>query len=357
MLELIAQAGIGEARDVMVRRLKPREGSKTDPAHPCIHVVGVPKERLRKDVRDLYELICRRTLATFGTPMRVASQRITLNIEGNRFEIRGHRIIEHGWAELYGRFAKHEERPLPELRKGQRLAVSGVCVDERRTQPPPRHNPSSIVRELAKRNLGTKATRSQIVQTLYDRGYITGESIRVTELGLAVVDALRANCPDLISEELTRRFERELELVERMQVTVEEVLQGARTELARTFNALKSREREIGEVLVRALRAAKEKESERGSLGPCPSCGEGVLRMVKSKGGRWLVGHSSRQGCGRTYGLPREARLRVLKRKCKTCGLKLINVKRMNRKSWSLCVGVGSRSRNSLPRSKIIHKR
>ncbi|EHK00846.1 hypothetical protein HRED_10836, partial [Candidatus Haloredivivus sp. G17] len=38
-----------------------------------------------------------------------------------------------------------------------------------------------------KRNLGTKATRAQIVDRLYNRDYIEGDPIEVTKLGLSIV--------------------------------------------------------------------------------------------------------------------------------------------------------------------------
>ncbi len=60
--------------------------------------------------------------------------------------------------------------------------IEKVKVEEKETKPPKRFSPASILRELEKRNLGTKATRANILETLYNRSYVKDKSIRVTEL-------------------------------------------------------------------------------------------------------------------------------------------------------------------------------
>jgi len=47
------------------------------------------------------------------------------------------------------------------------------------------------VAELEKRNLGTKATRAAIIETLYDRGYIKETSIEATSLGISLINTLK----------------------------------------------------------------------------------------------------------------------------------------------------------------------
>ena len=63
-------------------------------------------------------------------------------------------------------------------------------IEEKETQPPKRYSPASIISELEKRNLGTKATRSSILETLYDRGYVKEKSIEATPLGISLIETL-----------------------------------------------------------------------------------------------------------------------------------------------------------------------
>ena len=84
-------------------------------------------------------------------------------------------------------------------------------TEQKETQPPKRYSPASIVSELEKRNLGTKATRSSIIETLYDRGYVEGQSITATPFGISLIDTLEKYSPIIIDEKLTKNFEKDME--------------------------------------------------------------------------------------------------------------------------------------------------
>ena len=57
-----------------------------------------------------------------------------------------------------------------------------------------------ITKELEKRELGTKATRADIIDKLYDRKYINGtQQIEVNQLGENMIDTLSTYCNDITS--------------------------------------------------------------------------------------------------------------------------------------------------------------
>ena len=70
-----------------------------------------------------------------------------------------------------------------------------------------------FVSELEKRNLGTKATRSSILETLYDRNYIKEKSIEATPLGMSLISTLEKHSPIIIDEKLTRSFEDQMQSI------------------------------------------------------------------------------------------------------------------------------------------------
>jgi DNA topoisomerase-1 len=88
--------------------------------------------------------------------------------------------------------------------------INDLKTEQKETQPPRRYSPASIISELEKRNLGTKATRSAILETLYERGYIEGQSIQATPLGISLIDTMEKYSPIIIDEKLTRKFEKEM---------------------------------------------------------------------------------------------------------------------------------------------------
>ena len=122
---------------------------------------------------------------------------------------------------------------------------------------------------MEKKNLGTRATRAQILQILYDRNYIKEKSIEVTDIGRAVAETLEKYSPDLVSEKLTRHFENELEQIIDKKKTKDEILEEAKEILTKILEKIKKNEKEIGKFLLEALKETRSKES---LLGICPEC-------------------------------------------------------------------------------------
>ncbi|MEM2265476.1 MAG: DNA topoisomerase I, partial [Candidatus Hadarchaeales archaeon] len=315
-------------------KLKPREGEKTDPAHPSIYPTGEKAGGLTGGHRNLFDLIVRRFLAVFGDPAVVEGKRIELVCGDQTFHLSGRRVVEKGWLELYGKYAEVEEVYLPLLEEGQKLKVKEVRMEKGETQPPPRYNPASILKEMAERGLGTKATRGPILQNLYDRGYIHGERITVTELGMGVVSALKEWCPEIVSEELTASFEREMEAIQEGKIKKEEVVEKARIKLEEILRKFRERELEIGKKLAEMYRRTRLAQR---TLGRC-KCG-GELRIIPTKNGKRFVGCSNfEKGCRITYPLPSSGTIVTLGKNCPCCGTPLILVGRTGRRPYKMCL-------------------
>src|SRR3712207_9542150 len=59
--------------------------------------------------------------------------------------------------------------------------------------------------------LGTKATRPNIIQNLYDRGYVHDDPLVPTEKGMAVAQALKDFASEIASHEMTAELERSMD--------------------------------------------------------------------------------------------------------------------------------------------------
>ena len=131
--------------------------------------------------------------------------RATLDIEGEKFKFNRRRVTHKGWMEHYP-FKKIDNEKFPDVKEGDVMSVKELISEEKETKPPARYNQASLIKELEKKNLGTKATRADIVDKLYDRKYINGTQIEVNELGENLIDTLNTYCHNLTSEKLTRDF-------------------------------------------------------------------------------------------------------------------------------------------------------
>ncbi len=262
-------------------KLVPREGTKEDPAHPCVYATHEVPDfiRLTPQQKNIYDLIARRTLAVFADEALRESTTVMLDVGGNIFDLAGRVTLSPGWIEIYGPYTRMDEQEMPALKVGDSVKVSKLDMLSKQTEPPGRYSQGSILKELEKRNLGTKATRAEILQTLYDRKYISGKSIQVTKLGEAVVDALRENSPRIISEDLTRFFEQEMEHVMSGEKRRDSVVEEAKVTLSEVLGEFKSNEKKIGEKLSAAFQVAREDER---TLGACQNCKEGEMKVIFS---------------------------------------------------------------------------
>ena len=316
--------------------LKPNEGKKTDPAHPCVYPTGEkPEEKLTGPQQKLYDLIVRRFFSTFGKPALVESVRVELDVDGQPFFIRGRRVLEEGWLTYYGPYGATEEILFPQVSEGQVIAVKEIRFEEKQTQPPPRYNPASMVKKMEELGIGTKATRGPILQTIYDRGYIFGNQIIVTDLGVGVVEALSKYCPEIVSEELTAQFERGMEAIQEGKWNKEEIMREARTYLTVMLEKFRRHQLEIGERLVEAL--VRTRQLQR-TLGTC-KCG-GELRVIVSRKTRKRFAGCSNypEKCRTTYPLPQAGSIIAMDKQCEQCGTPVIQVNRFGARPYRMCI-------------------
>jgi DNA topoisomerase-1 len=156
----------------LITKEKPVEGKKTDPAHPSIYPVG-NHQVLSGNEEKIYNLIVKRFLALFCDDAIIEKKKITAKRNNFIFSINGSTIKKKSWLEFYPSNIK--ENNIPEI-NGE-LTITDKKTEEKETQPPKRYSPASIISKLEKHNLGTKTTRSAILETLYDRGYVKEKSI------------------------------------------------------------------------------------------------------------------------------------------------------------------------------------
>jgi DNA topoisomerase-1 len=319
-------------------KLVPKEGKREDPAHPAIYPTFevADLKKLTPQQRKLYDLIVKRFLAVFADEALRESNTVLLDLNGYKFFIVGKRTIEPGWTKYYAPYTAVEEQILPELKPGQILKVLKINSLAKETQPPARFSQGSILKEMEKRNLGTRATRAEILKTLYDRGYIIGQSIKVTKLGEVVTQALKEYAPKILSEELTRKFEQDMEDVFKNKKKKDRVLESAKKTLKEILEDFKKNEKKIGKKLLEGLIEARKEERR---LGVCPNCKTGELRIIRSrKSGKFFAGCSNYPKCKTGFPLPQFAAIIPMGKNCEKCGLPMIQVNRKGKRPFRMCI-------------------
>jgi DNA topoisomerase-1 len=299
------------------KRFVPVEGDKEDEAHPAIFPTGIMPAGLSDLEGNVYGLITSRFLACFAKNAKVDRVRVVASFGKQAYAASGRTITDRGWLDFY-RYAKLEEREMPQFEEKEQVKAANVDMKELKTLPPKRYSKAGAISELEKRNLGTKATRAAIVDTLFKRKYIEGQSITVTKFGLSVYDALAKNCPMIVSEDTTKRLEEDMEEITRGKKEEKEVIDEGKTMLLEALDAFDKHREQITESMRSSLR-------QMSGVGKCPEDG-GEMVVRWSKIGRRFAGCNNYPKCTRTYPLPQKVKISAANKNCATCGAPIILV-------------------------------
>jgi DNA topoisomerase-1 len=190
---------------------------------------------------------------------------------------------------------------------------------------------------MEKTEIGTKATRADIIQTLYDRKYVRDDRIIVTDLGFEILEVLEKYCPTVVSVKLTKELEEKMDKIQANSEKRENVLVDVVEILTPVVEKLKEKEQIIGEQLSNAVRNAKLNER---TIGTCPICKTGKLTILYSqRTGKRFIGCTNyfKGLCKTSFPLPQRGTIKPLKMNCRGCGWPTIYVRIKGRRPWTLC--------------------
>ncbi|MGB8914534.1 MAG: type I DNA topoisomerase [Candidatus Sulfotelmatobacter sp.] len=186
------------------------------------------KQYLKEDEFKVYKLIWQRFVASQIMP--AVFDQTTVDIDAKTkngdpfwFRVTGSVLKFDGFLRVYeeskeGKDEEDEElkHKLPALEAGQKLTLKELRPEQHFTEPPPRYNEASLVKELEERGIGRPSTYSAILSTIQERQYVQkiGGKFTPTEIGLVVTDLLVENFRDIFDVAYTARLEEGLDEIE-----------------------------------------------------------------------------------------------------------------------------------------------
>lgn len=253
---------------------------------------------LSEDEKRVFDAVVISLIAIFYPEYCYDATKIVVEIGGNNFKSSGTTIRQLGYKILFkdrsdDKASKENDlQILPELQEGATLSVDSADILEKKTVPPKKYNDETIVKVMEKYNIGTSATRAEIIKKLQNpkRQFLVREKGKysVTELGK---EYIRVVPEELKAPELTQRFEENLQKVNAGTLSKDEFLDGLLEDIKRNIDKFTSNpipdEQKIG------YAAMKERES-KAKLGKCPKCG---AEVVSGQYGAYCMGK-----CGMTFG-------------------------------------------------------
>ncbi len=324
---------------LLLEKLNPREGRKEDPAHPAIYPTGnLPKGRLPSRERKLWDLIVKRFMAVFANSATKENMKVEINVNGWIFYMLGHRVLSEGWLRFYKPYVKLDELLLPGVIEGEKATIRTVTCESKYTRPPSRYNPGSLLKKMEKEEIGTKATRADVTQTLYNRRYIREENMQVTELGATVTRVLMEHAPTIASVGFTRHLEKKMQLIRDDPEKRNEVLKEAIDKLKPVLEQVRENTLSIGHALGEAVQQSRLREL---TISRCPTCEVGHLVILRSrKTGKRFIGCTNyfENKCTTSFPLPQTGIIKSTGSHCQACGRPTVLVYRRRKRPWTLCI-------------------
>jgi len=158
----------------------------------------------------VYNMIAFRMLEAISQPCIREVTHVALQVLHYDFGLIGGKIIESGWRAIRGSFYDNDpQQEIPGLKIGDELKIKIASVVEKQTNPPALFTEAGLLAAMetagkevenkeqysALRNMGigTAATRSGIIETLFSRNYIQreGKSLLPTPKGLKVYELVK----------------------------------------------------------------------------------------------------------------------------------------------------------------------
>jgi DNA topoisomerase-1 len=290
-----------------------KKSRRAQDAHEAIRPTDVHREPknvksfLSADQLKLYELIWNRFVASQMADAHFQSTTATIKAGKGELRATGRRTLFKGYQQLYDdRTEEEASRELPKLTVGETYKLNKLEPKQHFTQPLPRYNEGSLVKELDELGIGRPSTYAMIITTLTARRYIEKIERRfhTTELGETVNKLLVEQFPDIFNVSFTARMEEELDSIENKKIAWEQVVDDFYVPFNHSLEEVKGKTKEL------------RKQTEEKTDQVCDKCGSPMI-IKWGRHGKFL-GCSAYPECKNIK--PLESEQQTTDKVCPKCG-------------------------------------
>jgi DNA topoisomerase I len=237
------------------------------------------KPYVEKDLLVLYELIWKRFIASQMAQEKIKTK--TVDIEGGEYTLvaRGSEIIFDGFTKIYEEEREDEEEGafLPDMKRGEKVALKDTVLNQRFTLPPPRFSEASLIKTLETKGIGRPSTFATIVSTVQERSYVKKDKGKLlpTPLGRTVNKLLKEFFPLILDVDFTAKMEDRLDLIE----------DGKKSWIQSLEKFYELFEKDLS-AAQEGMKSLKKEEKETDIV--CDKCGK-IMLLRWGKNGEYLV--------------------------------------------------------------------
>lgn len=224
--------------------------------------------------RKIYDLVVKRFLSVLCPPFEYVETTITGECQGESFRVKGNKVVNLGFTEAYGDDEEEKLDKIPEILVNDVLQIEELKIKTGKTNPPSYLNEGTLLTEMEKNNLGTVATRADIIEKLFNSFSVekkNNKDIHITSKGRQLLDLAPEK---LKTPSLTADWEKKLTDISNGKANKDAFIED-----------IKSYTKEI----VKDINKSDSKfKHDNLTKNKCPNCGKFMLE-VNGKKGKMLV--------------------------------------------------------------------
>ena len=305
-------------------RIYKNKAKNAQEAHECIRPTDLMLDAesakiADPDQRKLYDLIYKRTVSSQMAAARMERTSVDFGSADGQVELRatGQVVLFDGFLAIYEEGRDDDaadddgdDKRLPQMTEGEKMAKSSVKAEQHFTQPPPRYTEATLVKRMEELGIGRPSTYASIVTTIQDREYVRKEKNRLIpeDKGRLVTAFLTNFFRKYVGYDYTASLEEELDHVSAGEADYKKVLSDFWGDFKITIDEAMDMSitqvlDKINEVLAPHIFPPNEEGTDPRL---CPNCNVGRLSMRTARSGGAFIGCSNYPECKytRAFGPP-----------------------------------------------------
>uniref|UniRef100_G1SQY7 DNA topoisomerase n=1 Tax=Oryctolagus cuniculus TaxID=9986 RepID=G1SQY7_RABIT len=274
----------------------PRNGNKSDQAHPPIHPTKYASS-LQGDDQRLYEFIVRHFLACCSQDAQGQETTVEINIAQERFVAHGLVILARNYLDVYP-YDHWSDKLLPIYEQGSRFQPSTVEMVDGETSPPQLLTEADLIALMEKHGIGTDATHAEHIETIKARMYVgltPDKRFLPGHLGMGLVEGYDSMGYEMSKPDLRAELEADLKLICEGKKDKSVVLRQQVQKYKQVFIEAVAKAKKLDEALSQyfgeGTEVAQQEElypSLPEPIRKCPQCHKDMVLKAKKHGGFYL---------------------------------------------------------------------
>ncbi|TMS15658.1 DNA topoisomerase 3-alpha [Larimichthys crocea] len=270
----------------------PRQGKKSDQAHPPIHPTKYSNS-LQGNEGRLYEFIVRHFLACVSQDALGQETTVDIDIARETFSTSGLMVIARNYLDVYP-YDKWNTKLIPVYEQGSQFQPSAIEMMDGQTSPPQLLTEADLISLMEKHGIGTDATHADHIETIKSRMYVgltADQRFLPGELGMGLVEGYNSMGYEMSKPNLRAELEADLKLVSEGAKDKRSALQHHIQKYKAVFIESVRKAKKLDEALSPYLGAAQQiTEVEQQDMEiplpvrKCPHCGRDMVLKKKREG-------------------------------------------------------------------------